>query len=114
MKEGLNTTMGVRIATITDLTRDDIELWRNGDLFIDLTTEESFTRGLVMEFYKEAFKDHYNEELDDHDFTTFDQWCSENEFYNAWDINYWFGGSNWDWTIIGPDDDITLIIAVKA
>ena len=106
--------MGVSISTISGLTRDDIELWRDGDLFVNLTNEEAFYRELVKDFYREDLQDRLREESDDHDYVSFDQWCSENELYNSWDINYWFGGSNWDWTIIGPDDDITLIIAVKA
>ena len=97
--------MGVNIFTISGLTRDDIELWRNGNLFVDLNDNKAYSHFFVNTWYDEALKDHFNEEPDDHDYMSFDEWCSENELYNAWNIKYW--------TVIGSDDDTTLVIAIK-
>lgn len=105
MKEGLNTTMGVNIIIIPDLTKLDIEDWKNGKMYIDIEDHELYTPELVEQFYQEFSKDNKD--------VSFPNWCKSNGLFTINTLSRYFGIDNCEWETIKHSDGMELIIAVK-
>ena len=105
--------MGIRIIRIK-INSKELTNWINNEGFICLEDEEYYPTTHAQLFFDEALEDHYNDEIDDHDYT-FNDWCNDHEVYTKWDINHQYGSSNWDWEVIEDENGETqwLIIAVK-
>lgn len=105
--------MGIRIIRIK-INSTKLKNWLNNEGFVCLEDEEYYPTTYAHKFFDEMLQDHYQDEIDDHDYT-FNDWCEENEVYTKWDINHQYGSDGWEWEVIEDEDGETqwLIIAVK-
>lgn len=94
--------MGVKIHTIKGLTQEGVELWRNGDLFIDFKNNNIHTYYLVLDWYKEYTYEENNNHI------SFRSWCLENELYFAYSDNDDYG-----WETIELDNSETILIVAR-
>lgn len=78
-RKGLDTTMGVRIIRVK-INSTELKNWLNNEGFVCLEEEEYYSNTYAHKIFDESLKDHYQEEVDDHDYT-FSDWCEEHEIY---------------------------------
>ena len=97
--------MGVNIIIVPDLTKLDIEDWKNGRMYIDIEDHELYTPELVEQFYQEFSKDNKH--------IPFSDWYKDNGLFTIKTLSRYFGSDNCEWEVIKHSDGMELIVAVK-